>query len=442
MSTGLDRLVLWDVVQEHLEEAGFLWMLWERSLDAPDFTLPEVIIGDEKRLLAHLDGLVVGGSVVARRLLLPAVTNEVEDAELTLAAALALLLGEGSQQHVGAVVEALAGASGDRRHALRRALELAPLKEPAATMAPLLVHPDSGSRSAALDVLAFHKVDMGEALASHMEDTDPLARAAALGVARAHSGQMCRPYLERALGDSCAEIRDAALDAGLVHGLRAAWHRCRELARDEGGHALLLVGLLGGPQDFEVLAAALHREADREAAILALGYSGWPESVELCLDQLEGPPQMARLAGEAVCAICGLDVRAEGMVVAGTEPDEHDDMDADDLDADLVVGPEASLPLLEAGAVRDWWERHRCRFPSGTRYMGGLPRGGATIRAALETGPVRRRHVMALELALRTGGTFRLETRTWGRSQLQVLQRSAWPETRLFTAQVEEILQW
>ena len=32
-----------------MEEAGFLWTLWESSLDSPSFTLQEVAEGEEAR---------------------------------------------------------------------------------------------------------------------------------------------------------------------------------------------------------------------------------------------------------------------------------------------------------------------------------------------------------------------------------------------------------
>ncbi len=51
---------IWDVVEEHLDEAAFLASQWERAL-ASRLTLDEVAAGPEARLLAHLDGLAVAG---------------------------------------------------------------------------------------------------------------------------------------------------------------------------------------------------------------------------------------------------------------------------------------------------------------------------------------------------------------------------------------------
>ena len=70
-----EDLILWDVVEEHLDEAAFLWTQWERGLQSPLYKLHELRDRVEERMLAHLDGLVVGGEAVAQRLLYPALTE-------------------------------------------------------------------------------------------------------------------------------------------------------------------------------------------------------------------------------------------------------------------------------------------------------------------------------------------------------------------------------
>ena len=83
-----NRLVLWDVVEEHLDEASFLSEQWERALVSPDVILDGVADGPEERLLAHLDGLAIAGAKAGPRLLEP--RFESEQPEEVFAAALAL----------------------------------------------------------------------------------------------------------------------------------------------------------------------------------------------------------------------------------------------------------------------------------------------------------------------------------------------------------------
>src|SRR3569832_1116128 len=72
------RAIPWDIYEEHLDEAAFLWGQWERAMDAAHYTIDEVIEGPERRLRAHLDGLVLGGHPVAENLLVPALADEDE----------------------------------------------------------------------------------------------------------------------------------------------------------------------------------------------------------------------------------------------------------------------------------------------------------------------------------------------------------------------------
>src|SRR6185369_129808 len=70
------RSIPWDIYEEHLDEAAFLWGQWESALDAATFALHDVMVGPEERLRAHLDGLVLGGARVAEKLLVPALGDD------------------------------------------------------------------------------------------------------------------------------------------------------------------------------------------------------------------------------------------------------------------------------------------------------------------------------------------------------------------------------
>src|SRR5262249_14679432 len=89
---GYEPPIRWDIVEEHLDEAAFLYQLWEQSLRSPKYTLREIAEGPEERMLAHLDGLVVGGSPVAKKLLIPSL--ESDEPGVVFAAAYALLASE------------------------------------------------------------------------------------------------------------------------------------------------------------------------------------------------------------------------------------------------------------------------------------------------------------------------------------------------------------
>ena len=421
--------VIWEVMDRHLEEAGMLWSTWEQALVAPDRTLAELAATDEERLLAHLEGLVVGGAAVARERLLPSLVDEL-DAELVFTGALALLSGAEAGSHVGMVLEALAAAQGDLRAAMVRALQLAPLADAAACLTPAMTHSEPAARAAALQALAFRRIEVSPQLPALLEDDDAGVRTAALVAARGPVGTAVLPAVARALDDPSPRVRWAALEAGLIHGLEPARNRCRGLATESGQDAaLLLLSLFDGAAAREHLLAALAREEDRDAALVALGYLGLPEAIPHILPHLEGPAHHARLAGEAIFGVTGLDLSAPGMTLPpdDPEPDEPVPLEDEDLDADLVPSPVDLLPVPDAAAVARWWDENRERFSQRQRLVAGMPMSAEAIRAALLRGPMRRRPALALNLAILTRGRILPETRTWARVQLAQLNEASWP---------------
>ncbi len=426
----LELPVIWDVVEVHLEEAGMLWSAWEAALEAPGLTLDELSASDEERLLAHLEGLVEGGAPVVRERLLPTLADE-DDPELVFAATLALLWGGAEGTAVQQVMEALSLAEDEAAEAMARALELAPHPDDGAGLRPYLTNEAARARGGALRALSFRRADLSSSLPALLEDDDAEVRRAALASTRSPAGAALMPRIARALEDPDARVRQAALEAGVVHGLEPARQRCRELAEGPGQHhALLLMALHAGTGALPVLEGALAREEDREAALLALGYLGTPGAVAVLLHHLEGPERAARLAGEAVAAMAGLDLAAQAMALASpaVEPDEPVPLEEEDLDADLVPSPVDLLPLPDPAAIAGWWEQNRQRFSDIQRYTSGMPASAEAHRVALLRAPMRRRHTIALDLAIRTRGRIFPETRAWARDQLRSLREADWPE--------------
>ena len=69
-------LILWDVIEEHFDEAEFLLEQWERALHSPGYTLTELGATLEQRPEAHLDGLLSAVRAVAEHLLQRELENE------------------------------------------------------------------------------------------------------------------------------------------------------------------------------------------------------------------------------------------------------------------------------------------------------------------------------------------------------------------------------
>lgn len=82
--------ILWDVVEEHLDEAEFLVEQWQSARRSPSDTLAELVAGPEMRLEAHVDGLRGNGPLALERVAWPVLEGGGEPQRVA-AAALALL---------------------------------------------------------------------------------------------------------------------------------------------------------------------------------------------------------------------------------------------------------------------------------------------------------------------------------------------------------------
>jgi uncharacterized protein (TIGR02270 family) len=414
--------MLWDIYEQHLEEAAFLWTQWEQALVAPDHVLAEVE-PIEERLHAHVDGLVLGGEPVAKRFLLPAL--ESDDLELIRTAALPLLLGAppGSTDGVLARVRSADDAT---LAALERALEvLEPTLLPA-WLQSLLRQEAPALQALAIDVLGFHQCAPATACQALSTHESPRLAAAALRAAGRSRVALAPAALERALASSSLEVRDAAIEVGAIQGLRSAWAACRsalEARRLASPLPLLLLGLSGDEKDLKLLQDMLSDRALLPDVLWALGFSGRIACADICLEFMRQKP-FAALAGEAFSAITGL--RIEGPYASeGEEPKAQEPvpLEQENLDANLLPKPTDALPLPQANAISAWWLENRPKMDPRRRYLEGRPFDPQVLMDALESSSMRRRHVLALELALRSRGTHQVPTRAFVKRQLGVLRQ-------------------
>ena len=92
-------------------------------------------------------------------------------------------------------------------------------------------------------------------------------------------------------------------------------------------------------------------------------------------------------------------------------------LEDDDLAADLVPLPEDALPTPNADAIEQFWTEHAADFAPNRRYLAGESFGTGALTSQLERAPMRRRHVLALSLCIRTGATAWIDTRGWSAEQ-------------------------
>ncbi|MCB2261330.1 MAG: hypothetical protein LGR52_00030 [Candidatus Thiosymbion ectosymbiont of Robbea hypermnestra] len=123
--------------------------------------------------------------------------------------------------------------------------------------------------------------------------------------------------------------------------------------------------------------------------------------------------ELARIAGEALSLITGLDLAHEDL-----EQDAPDDFAAGPSerpeDEEVAPDPDEDLPWPNPEAIQAWWEANGGRFRAGTHYLLGEPVNEAQCHHVLTTGKQRQRQAAALELALLRPEAPLFETRAPG----------------------------
>jgi uncharacterized protein (TIGR02270 family) len=405
--------ILWDIYEEHLDEAAFLHGVWEEALVGANYAVNDVVIGPEERLLAHLDGLVLGGKRVADKLLVPALADE--EVGKVFAAAWVLLQAEDAD-HWDLVAEALPSAEPPARAGIARALTLSHRPDLAKKTAALWEKSDALIRGIILDVVAPRDLAWAhERLAPCLSSREAPLLAAALRVAQRLPDAAFVPHIEDALRAEDASVRAGAITAAFLRALPSGWDACRREAQVQGDGCRLPLALLALRHDTRdsVLAQLTVPEMRRHAA-WALGFAGDTEAADVLVGLL-ADEAVARVAGESLSAITGLVIAGPLSVPGVTKGPDVEEVGLDDPPPE--VRPEDHLPVPNAEAVKKWWDRTRGQLPAGTRYIYGRSGGVEAVRAALPGAAMWRRAALFLDVAAATRTPVPVDLRGWARGQ-------------------------
>jgi uncharacterized protein (TIGR02270 family) len=383
--------VLWDVVEEHFDEAAYLLDARDQRLDAPNYVLDEVARGPERRWLAHVDGVLEAGTPVVARLLGPSLAepDATEPGRITTATYVLLLRDEftaaaSNLRHPDVRVRRAAGAA----FALHGTPEVSAWVHGEAEVA-------DGGLLASLLAIAARLGQAPRAVRPGLESADPGVAEAAARTAAYADPAVVRGPLEALLVHPALAVRCAALPSALRHRTPGAWAALEREALDRmTPTAMILLAALGGPGHHDALVSLLGGP-HRPAALRALGLSGSGRVVPSVMSWLAGPDRRsARLAAEALATITGCDAEVPWATPRAEVEEGLPDLD-DDLARELVPAAEELLPEPDDARLHAWWGGAQRRFHPSVRYLGGCPYDAGVLRGALERSPTRRRHALA-----------------------------------------------
>ncbi len=415
--------IIESIVSQHAEEAAFLWLLRDAAVSAPHYSLTDLAELDS-RVEAHIDGLRIAGdegwSCCAEGL------QQEESGEVFAATVIAL---EGEDpRRIEQVCAAVEAAPETARGFVSAVGWTAPDKL-RGKVAGLL---EAGSplwRRIGIAACAAHRVDCGERLSRAFEDADPKLRARALRAAGELARRDLLPALRRQMR---AEVPAC--------GFWAAWSAVLLGDRGEGLSALQSIAGSATPLGSraiqvvlrslppaaagEWLKASAPYPEHRRDLVTGCGVSGDPVYIPWLITRMEEAPDLARVAGEALSLITGVDIAYEDL-----EGDPPDDFEAGPTerpeDEDVSPDPDEDLPWPNPEPIKAWWDANSGGFRIGTRYLMGEPVSEPQCRRVLETGSQRQRQAAALELALLRPDAPLFETRAPGFRQQEWLMQKA-----------------
>ncbi len=386
------------VVQQHAEEAAFLWFLRDHAIRQPHYSLKDLASLDE-RIDAHVDGLRVAGEPGWKLCQQELSWNE--PGEIFAAAFLAL--DSERQDRIDQVLE-LALTAPELESGLISAMGWTSLPSVVRQLDAFLASKQPAVRRIGLAGYAVRRLDPGPLLARFLKDDHPRVRTRALkAVGELGRGDLL-PTVLQSIRDSDAECRFYAAWAAALCGQRYVpiMQTLIEFAQRPGlrQHQALAMALRS--LDVPAAKAWLQRmgpvPATLRLATIGIGVLGDPEMMGVLIELMKNDA-VARVAGESFSMITGVDLAYDDL--ERTAPDGFESGPTEDAaDEDVALDEDENLPWPNPQLVADWWTTHHTDFQPGHRHLCGREINVESLCKTLVDGTQRQRAAAALELAL------------------------------------------
>lgn len=409
------------VVEQHAEEAAFLWITRNRAVHAPNYSLQDLADLDE-RVEAHLDGLRVAGQFAWQ--LCEQALGRGSQGEVFAAGVLAFDSGDSAR--IQRVLQAVCAAPEVERE-LISALGWLPFSNVAGHIQELLDSERPEIRCVGIAASAVHRRDPGQPLMQALSDPHSRLRARGLKACGELGKVDFLPVILQSIldpDDSCRffAVWSAARLGDRSYGVLSA---LREIAMEHTRYAERALHIALRIMDLHQ-AKAWHRQlmmdpTQLRAAAIAGGVIGDPEAVGGVIDLMH-IPAIARVAGEAFSMITGVDLAYADLT--GDQPEGFEAGPTEDPeDENVAMDLDEAFPWPVPALVGKWWNEHRGKFQPGRRYLRGKEIAIASLREALINGKQCERAAAALELALQEPMQPLFEVRARGAFQLEAIQQ-------------------
>jgi uncharacterized protein (TIGR02270 family) len=394
--------VIEDIVEQHADEAAFLWRQRRGLLNAAHVTLRQLSAHDE-RIAAHIDGLRIAGEHGWR-----ACVAHLADEDPGAIFVSALLAIESEEPSRIDMLLALAEAAPVHQAAVTSAFGWASPGFLRGRVIELLNCASPFRRRVGIASGAMHRIDIGKPLDKSMEDDDQDLRARALRAA----GELGRPdrldACLRALDDPDSRCAFwAAWSAVLLGDRQEALGRLTRMGVSNGRFAWKALHLALQATDLrrarEMLVAIARAGALPRAVISGAGVVGDPAYIPSLIKHMHNPGT-SRIAAFAFCRITGTDL--VDLNLTAQRPQQVTESPNSDANDESIDGdPDEDMPWPAAENIEQWWMKNEARFSKGDRYFAGQRVSAEHCKRVLNYGVQPDRMMAALYLSLLTPGS-------------------------------------
>jgi uncharacterized protein (TIGR02270 family) len=392
------KQIIPDVIEEHAEEAAFLWQQREAAIRAPDYDLSDIVDADE-RLEAHLDGLRIGGKSSFE------ISKELGwDLPGEYFTAMTIAIRLANSDYVSQVLDAAEGDEEAIRGIVSSFGWVSPRK--LRGLVKVLLQSESSFRKLiGIGACAIHRAPANSQLEHALHQTDEALLARSLKACGELGLVSALPLVQRHLEHANDACRFQAARSAVFLGDRSALKILTLFARVDNPFRRKALEVVVRAMDPAVANGWIRNlAADRSQlryALIASGIHGDPAYLPVLMRQFENE-EVARVAGEAFEMITGLNIFRESLEVIPEEsPPAEKDPDADeealtenppdDEDEDEELGEDEGLVIPDPAKMTPWFEKNKDRFQAGQRYLCGVPVSVENCRNVLLTGLQRQR---------------------------------------------------
>ncbi len=406
------------IIEQHAEEAAFLWLQRDAAVHEPHYSLTELAQLDD-RIEANIDGLRIAGDdgwEICRE----ALQVIQEPGEVYTTAMLAFESDNGSR--VDEVVS-VAKKTPENWRALISAIGWLS-DEYYQRWVPGMLNSNAPSyRRLAITACIIHRQDSGSVLAAAIDDPDPAVQARALRAVGELKRRDLLPLLHLQFKADDMACQFWAAWSAVLLGEQEALDILKEFINSDTSFRGPALHVVLRVMDVASATKWLHEFTQSPEvlrhALLGAGIIGDPLYVPWFI-KLMTIPEVSRVAGEAFSMITGVELAHDdlegewpaGFAVGPTENSQDDD---------VAMDPDEDLPWPAADLIKTWWEDNNNHFHVGTRYLVGKPITVEHCQRVLKTGLQRQRRAAALELAILQQDTPLFNTSAPGFRQQQLL---------------------